>query len=745
MNFDNTDVFGRISLTAALLAGCNSWVFAQEQADVAPVIEEIIVTSSRRATNVQTTATAVSALSGEDLVNRSIDNIEGLGQFNPSMDVSVFQGEAQIYIRGVGYSGIVGGTDSSTAVHIDGVYMSRASAAVPGFFDLERVEVVRGPQGTLYGRNATSGSVNLITKKPTSEFEAEGSLLIGDYNRYRAFGAISGPITDGINARLAIQTEDRDGYTTLVRPVEDAAGLGSVTGEAENKDEIMARLTVQFDPTDDLSVTLSGDYFEADDAGSVWIYMDPGTGTNPFLRGLLEADGHFLPKPYSRRYESDIEHVNKPKIWGLTANLEWDLDDYTLTSLTAYKETNPFNRNDLDTTGGFGVDQLREEDHEQFSQEFQLSSPEGEKLEWILGLYYFEEENVVRNEYFLPFVEEQFGLPKTDCCLLRLNGTSESTAMAVFGEATYDLSDKFELVVGGRYSWEERGGSNDVTFQNLLGGTLANQADFEDEDWDAFTPKLGLNYYLNDDVFVYGTVSEGFKAGGFNIGSYQNTPFEPEEILSYELGVKADFLGSRLRLNTALFYYDYTDLQIQDVEANNTVVRNAANAVIQGLELEGTALLTESLQLDFGVTFLDTEFQDVNLLDPKAPELGIQDLEGNSLPRAPETKFVVGLQYTVNLPNDGVVFFRGDYKWQDKVYFSSFNNPVLSQDSYGWAKARVAYQSPEGNWDVAAFVDNISDEVVATNATFNGDIIDSTVTGNLAPPRTYGMEIHVRY
>lgn len=738
----STKLAGRLSLI--LLSSLSSWVMAADEPGIR--IEEITVTATHRATNVQSTAAAISALSSDDMAVRSIGDIESLGQLNASTDVSIFQGEAQIYIRGIGYSGIIGGTDSSTALHIDGVYMSRSSAAVPGFFDVERVEVVRGPQGTLYGRNATSGSVNIITKKPTDELEIEASFLTGDYGRFKTFGAISGPIGGGVNARLAIQREKRDGYTTLIRPVADPVGLGSVEGEAENKDDIMARLTLQFEPSENIDVTLTGDYYEADDAGSVWLYLNRGTGSNQFLRDLLEAGGHFLPEPYSRRIESDIEHFNRPKIWGLTSRVDWDLNDYRLTSLTAYKETNPLNRNDLDSTGGFGVDQVREEDHQQFSQEIQLISPADTDLEWILGLYYFNEKNDVRNEYFLPFVEENFLQPITDnCCLLRLNGTSEAEAYALFGEATYDLSENLELLVGGRFSSEERGGANDVTFQGLLGGILANVAEFEDEKWTSFTPKVGLNYQLNEDIFVYGTISEGFKSGGFNIGSYQNTPFDPEEILSYELGAKADLLDNRLRLNSAIFYYDYTDLQIQDVEANNTIVRNAANAIVQGIEIEGTSLLSEALQLDFSVTYLDAEFRDVMLVDPKADELGIQNLEGNRLPRAPELKYVLGLEYTWALDNGGSLIFRGDYKWQDDVFFSAFNVAALTQESYDWAKARVAYQSPEGNWGAAIFMDNITDQAVATNATYNGSVIDSTVTGNMAPPKTFGLELNYQF
>lgn len=709
-------------------------------------IEEVLVTAQRRVTDLQSTAVAISAFSADDLANRSVEDIEDLGLISPSMHVSLYQGEAQIYIRGIGYSGIIGGSDSSTALHQDGVYLSRSSAAVPAFFDIERLEVVRGPQGTLYGRNATGGSVNVITRGADDSWTTEASLLVGDYSRYRAFAAVGGPISDRVAFRIAAQVERQDGFTQLQRPVSDPLSAGRVTTDVEDTDEYMVRGTLEIRPSDNVEVTLKADYYKADDSNSVWLFFNPGTGTNPFFRQYLEDRGGQRPTdPLSRRQDSDLPHFNKPEIYGMSATVRWDIGDYTLSSITAYKHTNPLNRNDLDATGAFGVDQTREEDHDQISQEFQLSSPTDSRLSWIVGLYLFSEENDVRNEYFLPFVDEQFGLPSNDqCCLLLLNGRSETDAFAVFGEATYQLTDRLDLVVGARYSDESRDGNNNVRLLDFPSPVLDNVAEFESASFDDFTPKVGLNFAASDQTFVYGSISQGFKSGGFNVGSYQNTPFDPEEITAYEVGIKTDLFNDRLRVNSAFFYYDYQDYQFQDVENNNTVIRNAAEADITGLEIEGTALLSSNLSLDFAATFLDAEFDNFTALDPKAPELGLQVLDGRSLPRAPDLKFNLGLTYTARLDN-GDLSFRADYAWQDDIYFSAFNVPQLFQEDYGWSKLRVTYQPRGASWSIAAFVDNLSDEEVISNATFNGDIIDSTVTGNMAPPRTYGVEARIRF
>ncbi len=728
------------------VTGCLLILGLTFEASAQGVIDEIKVTAQRRETGLQSTAAAISALSAEDLANRSIDDIEDLGLLSPSMNVALYQGEAQIYIRGIGYSGIIGGSDSSTALHQDGVFLSRSSAAVPAFFDVERLEVVRGPQGTLYGRNATGGSVNVITRGATDAFSAETSLTVGNYSRFRTFGAVSGPISDTVRIRLAAQMERQEGFTTLRRPVTDPLSGSVVTTDVEDTDEYMVRATLEFEPSDTFRATLKADYYEADDANSVWLFFNPGTGTNPtFRQYLIDRGGQLPTNPLSREQDSDLPHFNLPKIYGLSGKLEWQLGDYALTSLTAFKHTNPLNRNDLDATGAFGVDQVREEDHDQFSQEFQLSSPTDGRFSWILGLYYFTEENDVRNEYFLPFVDEQFMLPSDDaCCLLELNGFSETTALAVFGEGTYSVSDRLDLVVGMRYSDETRDGNNDVRLVNFPTPLLDNVAEFDEASFDDFTPKLGLNYTMNDNTFVYGSISQGFKAGGFNIGSYQNTPFEPEEITAFEFGLKTDLLENRLRVNSALFFYDYQEYQFQDVENNNTVIRNAAEAEILGLEIEGQALLGDNFVVDFAATWLDAEFANFSAEDPKARQLGIQVLDGRRLPRAPELKTSLGLEYTMDLAA-GSLAFRADYAWQDDVFFSAFNVSQLSQDAFGWGKLRVTYRPDSARWRLSAFVDNVSDEEVISNATFNGDIIDSTVTGNMAPPRTFGVEAYMKF
>jgi iron complex outermembrane receptor protein len=728
-------------LVASIIVSANAR--AQDGPDSQPRLEEVIVTSQRRTTDVQTTAAAVTAFSTDELKLRSANSVEDLNALSPSVLVSSFQGEAQIYIRGIGYSSIVGGSDSSTAFHSDGVYISRPAGALPAFMDVQRIEVLRGPQGTLYGRNATGGSVNVISKGPADHLEYEGELTIGNYDRFRVFGAIGGPITDRIGVRLAVQREKRDGYTTLLRPIDDPANIGEVRDKAEDKNEWMTRLTVDVSLTDALNLTLKSDYYAADDAAVTWTYFDDGTKTNPIYQALVPPS--IRARPYSRTYASDLQPFDKPHVWGTSARLEWKLPEVTFTSLTAYRETRPFNRDDLDASPVFGVDQIREEDQNQVSQEFQLTSALPGRLQWILGAYFFNEHNFIRNEYFLPFTDALFGVPQVaTCCLLQLNGRTSTRAYAAFGESTLRLTDQLQLVAGGRYSSEKRGGANLVVYRDAPANIFDNVADFPETTFSAFTPKGGLNFTLSEDIFLYASASRGFKSGGFNPGSYQNTPFNPEKIWAYELGAKLTLFDRRLRANTAAFYYDYTDLQVQDTENNNVVIRNAAAARVEGVELESSWLPARVFRIDANATWLYAKFTDGALLDPKYPVLGVQPLSGKRLPRAPRFKAGIGAQYEVPLAGHGSLTFRADYTWQDDIYFSAFNIPVLHERSYGWTKARVLYSSPSDSWTVAAYIDNATNETVATNKIFNGDIIGSAVLGNLAPPRTYGVELAIR-
>lgn len=825
----------RVALLAStLIAGLPQIAVAQSDADRAQssaanagqANDAIIVTAQRRDATLQNTGAALSALSGEKLEEQGITSLESLGVAIPGVQISQYQGDSSVFVRGIGTPIIVGGGESSTATYVDGVYISRPSAAGAAFFDLDSVQVLRGPQGTLYGRNATGGSVLLTSNAPSDVFSGEASLTYGSYDRIKLNGAIEGPLAgDMITGRLAVQLERRDGFTDVTYPD------GSVQ-DVEDKKDITVRARLQIRPSDELTLDLIGDYYHADDAASVFHYggrgyadllADPSQYYTGFFQSILPwvsitSTGRQSPVN-SRDQFGDLDYFSKPTIWALTGKATYDLNGYTLQSITSYRDTQTRFLTDIDTTDTFASSLLRSENHWQFSQDFQINSPNGERLEWIVGASYFREKNDVGNEFDGPFFPLIFqglsaqlpflGIPATgygpDCCELRLNGDTQTEAIAAFVDARFALTDQLTIAAGVRYSDETRDGAQEFgvfgsPVPNPVLGALGffNVADLDEVSFDSWTPKFALEFRPSDELFFYGSVGKGFKSGGFNIGSPQNTPYNPEQIWSYEIGTRAELFDRRLRLGLTGFKYDYSDLQVQDSVGQSTIIRNAGSADIKGIEFDAAARITNAFEVNFAVSWLDAKFGDFALAEPNRPVIynpftpaiapvaaplidpetgqsfaGSQvvgfdpvfglvpvgapagftpgdpfiqsfqprvSLAGNSLPRAPEWKLNVGAQYVLDLQS-GSLTLRGDYAWQSKIFFTAYNLPTVAQGDFGILNGRISYAPDDGNWQISAFVANASDTKALTNAVITGQVYGGIVIGNLLPPRTFGAEV----
>lgn len=655
----------------------------------------VTVTATRREENLQRTGSSISALDSDALLVRSVQSIEDASELVPGLQVSTYQGDTSIFIRGIGTPVIIAGADSSTATYADGVYLSRAAAIGPAFFDVERLEVLRGPQGTLYGRNATGGAVNIISKGPGDRFEGEGRLIVGDYGRIQAFGAVGGPLAEGLRARLAVQKEKRDGYTRVRRtnPQDNF--------DAEDKDDLVARLTVEADLTPDIMLTVRGDYYKADDRANVfhfassgyqeevsgWLGTREGSQTLPYF--AIKNSGR-VSAPGSRDIYSGVDFFNDTRVWGLSAQLDWSAGDYDLRAIVGYRDTSPEFQNTFDLGETFNTYIRRAEDHQQWNADIQISSPAGERFSWIAGGGYFSEENDIQNNIFGDFWEPilvqglldlqaagvlpafPVDIPQTTlCCELHLNGRQETEAFNIFVDTSFDLTDTLTLKAGVRYSREERDGAQafDLAFLPATPGgdlvrfapnamffpnAISDSRDGVQPDpfgfvvapvvgpatFEATTPKFGIEWTPSDNLLLYASAQRGFKSGGYNIGSSQRTPFEPEEIWAYEGGVKAGLLDNRLRLNAAGFFYDYTNLQAQDSIANQPIIRNVGKAEVTGLEIEFAALLSDIFQIDGSVTYLDAVFTEGELSEPlrpapltEPPGSLLRDLDGLRLPR----------------------------------------------------------------------------------------------------------------
>lgn len=778
-------------------------------------LEEIIVTATRREENLQTTAASITSLDSDWLAERSVYSIENIAAFVPGIQIATYQGDTSIFIRGIGTPVIIGGNDSSTATYLDGVYLSRAAAIGPSFFDIERIEVLRGPQGTLYGRNATGGAVKIITKKPTEEFSVEGHVKLGNYDRMQVFGAVSGALSDKVRGRAAIQYEHRDGYTNVgLERGNLPPSQPDLSFDAEDKEDIAIRLKLEVDLSEAATLTLTGDYYSADDRANVFHYASAGYGDEfgPAWYDTREGSqtaAYFAIKnsgrvaaAKSRDYLSAAPFYNDTEIWGITGQLDWALGDYDLQVITNYKDTHPDFQNSFDASELWLSYIRRAEDHQQYSLDFQLSSPQDKRFTWIVGGGYFSEENDINNDIFGDFWEPiltqglldlqaagvlpvfPVSIPETNlCCELHLNGQQETEAIAIYFDSSFQLTDYISIIAGIRYSEEERDGFQHFDLEFLPatpGGSLVRFApdaaffpnaisDSRDgvvndpfgfvvapvegpTKFDAFTPKFGVEWEATDELFVYATAQRGFKSGGYNIGSSQRTPFEPEEIWSYEIGLKADLLDNCLRINTAGFYYDYTNLQAQDSIGNQPIIRNVGKAEVKGAELEFIALLSPSLQIDGSVSYANAEFTKGELTEPLRPApltdppgSVLRDLNGLRLPRAPEWKFNIGGQYTYMPTFGGEIYLRLDYGWQDKIYFTVFNIEAASEDAYGLLKARVSYATADGRYVISLFGDNLTNEKYFGNKILTGTVYGAEFAGSMGPPRTYGVELSFNF
>ncbi|MXW46360.1 MAG: TonB-dependent receptor plug domain-containing protein [Gammaproteobacteria bacterium] len=680
----------RLSL-AALTVGCMmvaANVTAQEN-----VLEEIIVTAEKREASIQDTALAITAVSGDLLENGGLDEIEDLSLDVPSLVFSRAGGEAQLYIRGVGTNLFGIGQDSSVAVHQDGVYQGRAQMGLTQFLDVERVEVLRGPQGTLYGRNATAGVINIIHRAPGDEPEGYVNLKLGNFNRYDGEAAYGGPIGENAGFRLAVRYGSDGGFT------EDLDPRGG--DEVDGGETMAARATLTFAVSDTINAKIIGDYTDFD-----------GDNRTIRPRGDLHrsaAEGaQALPDFDQTRNE--VDSFQKWTISGITAEVTADLGGgLSLTSITGYRQFEDSFRFNTDGTEIFVTQTHFERDTDQFSEEIRLAC-DCEAYEWIAGLYYFTEDK-----------EEALGLPAINFGgAFNIFATNKTDAWAGFGELTWHFSGRLDGIVGVRYSNEEK---EDWNLRGLTGGNFDGLFGASDprafsfafpprnttDDWNAFTPKLGLKYDYSDDIMLYGTLTRGFKSGGTN--SLSGDPaFDPEYLWSLEVGGKSTLADGRAIANATAFYYDYTDLQVSTFAEGTVRIRNAAEATVVGLELDISTVISDQFTWDTSAMLLNAEYNEF------VTRYGTQvlDVEGNKMVNAPEVSLTSTLSYSNDI-GPGTFTALAQIAYRSEVFHSQFNETEVGQDSVTLANVRAGITFLNGV-EVSFVVRNLLDEEYYQNS-----------------------------
>jgi len=759
--------------SGSLMAG-GSPAIADQASQAAARLEEIVVTAEKRESTVQDTPLSIAAYSGADLAAQGLTSTESLAAYTPGLTIQK-EVIGKVSIRGIGTENYTVGSDPGVAIHTDGVYVARSSVSIFDFYDVSRIEVLRGPQGTLYGRNATGGVINILSNEPTAEFGGYATLDVGNYSKFRVEGAINGALTDKIDGRLSVLYAQRDGYTENLFPGAAAIPADPGTGfpgapalssakarnvdQLDNQDLLSVRGQVNFQINDAVALLLQAQISRDDSLPPAFKYFDgapwerPTDLDLPSLRRVsqgfesaIPGSGRTVPSP--GKADQDL----------YLARLTWDLDSMTFTSLSGYRNTDFSWINDGDGFDQFFVTYFQTDESDQFTQEFQLASNGDGKLGWLLGAYYLHED--AKTFTGIPFIIPVFPAP-----YILWDGKSKTDAYALFGQATYSITDRVRVTAGVRYNKEDKKGDlvynvfGTVLTPDLLGfgppGTTWK--DILDKSWDAFTPKLGVDYDFTDDVMGYASVTRGFKSGGFNLLAGQ-LPYDPEYVWSYELGLKSRFADGRVTANIGAFYYDYSDLQVGKVVNLSATVVNAAKATIMGAEAEVRASLDYGIELNAGLSWLDATYDEFVTEDPGYPggagNCGklltaprTLSLEGCSLPRSPEYQGNVGAQWTGGVGNGGQVRVRADYAFRGKQYFTQFNRDNVAQDAYGTLGVRVGYTAPNERWSVTAYGDNITDEdyfatVLESGVAAPGTVVPQAVVG---APATYGVTFSVKY
>lgn len=700
---------------------------------------DIIVTAQKRAQNLQDVPISVSAFDNSAIREIGFTNSLSIGDQVPNLEIKTFGGVPNIFIRGVGNNDFNASSIGPISLYRDDVVVASTGSQIFSLFDLDRIEVVRGPQGTLFGKNTTGGAIQFFSKLPGDSFEANGRFGYGRFDLFEGEGGVTMPLSDTLSARVAAIVRRRDGEKKNLFTGEDVINI----------DEAAARAILRWRPdgATDVRLTIGGgrdrsDYLENKPVGTIngadlFGYRDPF----PRDSTLLNFNGP------SRNY-SDNVFVN--------FSASHDMGDVTLKWISGYDKSDVDNRVDVDG-GPFRIDEIVFLSHaKQFTQELQLAYDAG-PLNAIVGAYYFHEK--LRADSNADLLGElsfaQGALP------LLTRATRKNDAYALFGQATYAVAPALRVTLGGRYTIDKVRSTHKADLvpgffdSDIPDGAPVSLVPFARlrDTFKSFTWRIAADYDLAPDILAYASIDRGFKAGGFNIGLItsvaERTRVDPEYLTSYEIGLKSTLFDRRLRLNISAFYYDYTDLQVLSVnrQAGSTVptlgLDNAADATIKGIELEATAIPTDWLDLGFNMGILDAQFRNYTsgAIDPATGQP--RDFSGNRLPGAPKLTLSTFGQVTIPIGRFETRW-RAEYNYTGKKYYNNAQSDLISSGSgYGLVNLRATLVDPERGWDLAVW---------GRNVTGKSYIVDATDTSGFGfVPRyygeraTYGVEFAFRF
>ena len=690
-------------------------------------VEEIVVTALKRSSTVVDTPAAITAISSTEIQDKGITSMHDLKHLVPSMNFTQILGSQNITIRGIGqFNGNPG-----VSVSTDGIFQSRSHSSQLGEMDLERVEVLRGPQGTLYGRNSIGGVVNLITKNPTQDMDGYVKLGYGEYEITSAEAAFGGGLSDNTSFRFVVHgTEQGEGFYDCLNPG---------CGEQGYTDKQAFRLKIKSDISDTVSADLMVASVETEGVPDVYGWLTDNREIAAVYGFPQVATETISLKPHEIYQTPTSQSVNGTNmsdreydVSSLTLKIDTELG--TFTSITAKQEFYDQFNLDRDGTSGVYLDTFDISETETFTQELNLNI-ERDTMSLVFGLFYMDDETSRHTHFDNP--QPILGFPAPSMLDFK-HDKMDTESEAYFADGSFDLSDTTRLSLGVRRTTDEFTSKQD-NFASILIPMPVIAAQTCDREvvteYSSTTSRAVLQHDLSPESNVYASLSEGFKAGGY--ATYEcSEPYNPEEVTSLEFGFKGS-LSENTSLNASLFRYDYTDFQVLQVVGLQTVTRNAGDATVNGLEIEALSNVSDSLTLNYGVTLLDAtygEFLNANGLEP---QLGVQQLEGNYLSNAPKVSVTLGLNYTSAMASGASLTYRANAAYKSKIYFSEFNE--FSQDAYTIVDLNLIWESADETMRSRFFIKNATDEDYIA-----GYISAATGGGRFGQwgyPRTAGIEI----
>lgn len=724
-------LFSAVSL-APLLFSVPAW--GQEAS--APVeeasvgLQDIVVTAQKRSEDLQKVPTTITALGSDALETRQITSVTDLQTQVPSLVVGQYYGTSLITLRGISTGLTSGAEDPSVATHINGVYQPRSRSVDSAMVDLERVEVLSGPQGTLYGRNATGGVVNYVLKRPSENFGGEVTAKVGNYERYGIEGRVTGPLSDNVRVLISGAYDNQNkGYAVNLQPNAPRKRMDS--GKYAG-----GRFALDIGQTNGLNLQLDAIYLDSRTVPVAESFSPPDT---PALVAFLGPQSF---KPHVTY--SELPAYTRSKYFQVSGTINVPItDDVSLKSITAYQDFKNDMLIDLDSSGVPSVSVFQQIRSKTFTQELNLSVDTFDgRLKSIFGAFYYHDK-------FVEPGSTDFNIPGFSATF-DVFGNLPSKSIAAFTDNTFSVTDRFRLQFGLRYNHDKKKGTQSLIVSGVAACPLATN----ERSWNAWTPRVGAQYDVGDDVMVYGQWSKGFKAGGFTANSCYNG-FDPESIKGPEIGIKTKLADNRVRLNVSGYLYDISNLQVQKVvDVGTFLTLNAASARIYGAEASIEALLTDNLQFDASGMVQSAKYRNFSncneqefqgacgSFDPRPPASREIDVSGNWLNRAAPYSLSLGLQYKVPV-GDGEILLRGESFFSGKVHFSEFPSAASTQKAYSIQNLYVTYTAPDDRFTVRGFLKNIGDTNYKRSFFYNSAVRQPS--GNYGAPFTFGADVTVRF